>query len=55
MASFDIQPQRNGAKLTLISDDGKATVSEDFDRRAAEQFVRNFCRVAGLPEPWKKG
>lgn len=54
MASFDIEPRRDGATLTLISDDHKATVSEDFDRRAAEQFVRMFCRVAGLPEPWKK-
>jgi hypothetical protein len=55
MASFDIQPRRDGATLTLISDDRKSAVSEDFDLRAAEQFVRMFCHVAGLPEPWKKG
>ena len=55
MATFDIQPQRDGARLTLISDDHLSSISKDFDRPAAEQFVRMFCRSAGLPEPRKQG
>jgi hypothetical protein len=53
MATLDIQPLSNGARLTL-HDERRSTpsVSEDFDQRAAEQFVRMFCRAAGLSEPW---
>ena len=42
MATFDIEPRRGGTRLTLICDDHKVSVSEDFDRRGAEQFVLMF-------------
>ena len=52
MARYDIQPRRDGATLTLHSESKPVSVSEDFDKRRAEEFIRMFCRAAGLPEPW---
>jgi hypothetical protein len=53
MALYDIEPTRVGARLTLISDDRRASVSKDFDHARAEQFVEAFCQAAGLRRPWK--
>lgn len=55
MAFFDLQPIGDGVRITLTSHDERSSVSTVRDRREAERLVRNICRVAGLPEPWKKG
>lgn len=55
MASFTTKPVRGGVELIVTSDDMTATVGTELDQREVELVVRQICRDAGLPEPWKKG
>lgn len=56
MATFDFKPVRNGGvNFIMVSDDRRSGAATELNRREVEQIVRNLCRVAGLPEPWKQG
>lgn len=34
---------------------GRMGMGDEFDKEQIRRMVRDLCRAAGLPEPWKEG
>lgn len=54
MATFDFRSLRDGVNFIVVSDDRKSGVGTELSRAEVERNVRDLCRAAGLPEPWKR-
>ena len=51
-----VESDHGRARLTLTAKDGsdEKLIAATLPRSTTEMVVRHLCRVAGLPEPWKK-
>jgi hypothetical protein len=42
-------------RTTGVDARSSATIDIDFDQDGVRRLVKDLCRTADLPEPWKKG